>query len=409
MSNSISTINADIYATKNIDQVVKFFGDGKLRESSQCSHELRLFLGSETNKRLAEHANYCLDNKFDNSGLVLQDIINEIVRRIGYTVKNGRYQGTKKDIGNDGLWISSGNLAIVVEIKTTDAYRMNLDKIQSYSDKINQEDNSEYKKISTLIVVGRSDTGDLEAQVRGSRHAWSIRLISIDALLKLMFIKEAAASPILIQQIEQVLLPFEYTRVDGIIDLVFAAQKEQEFSETLIEELIDIDPGMSPAEKFGSESTHPSEQNKSALIDIKRVSVASNFFNSKKIADFYRGKNRPLFLSDKGKINICVAISKNYQSDSKTYWYALHPNWLNFLEKSPKSFFVLGCMDLMYAFALPKHIVLENIVNLYETKDSRRHYWHITLKKGKDGNLCWELPKIKSEIPMQSFRFEIAN
>lgn len=23
-----------------------------------------------------------------------------------------------------------------------------------------------------LIIVGRSDTGDLEAQVRGSRHAW---------------------------------------------------------------------------------------------------------------------------------------------------------------------------------------------------------------------------------------------
>ncbi len=41
-------------------------------------------------------------------------------------------------------------------------------------------------KSSILIVVGRQDTGDLEAQVRGSRHAWEIRLISVDALLQLM-------------------------------------------------------------------------------------------------------------------------------------------------------------------------------------------------------------------------------
>jgi len=34
-----------------------------------------------------------------------------------------------------------------------------------------------------LIVVGRQDTGELEAQIRGSRHAWDIRLISAEALL----------------------------------------------------------------------------------------------------------------------------------------------------------------------------------------------------------------------------------
>ena len=43
---------------------------------------------------------------------------------------------------------------------------------------------------SILIVVGRDDTGELEAQVRGSRHAWDIRLISADALVKLVNLKE---------------------------------------------------------------------------------------------------------------------------------------------------------------------------------------------------------------------------
>jgi len=75
---------------------------------------------------------------------------------------------------------------------------------------------------SILIVVGREDTGDLEAQIRGSRYAWDVRFISVDALLRLMFLKEEVDDPATIQRIGNVLIPREFTRLDEISELAAA-------------------------------------------------------------------------------------------------------------------------------------------------------------------------------------------
>ena len=75
-------------------------------------------------------------------------------------------------------------------------------------------------------ISGRSDTGDLEAQVRGSRHVRDVRIISVDALLRLLKVKEELEDPATIDRIRDILTPHEFTRVDGIIDLVFTAAKE---------------------------------------------------------------------------------------------------------------------------------------------------------------------------------------
>ncbi len=92
---------------------------------------------------------------------------------------------------------------------------------------------------SILYVVGRSDTGDLEAQVPGSRHAWDIRIISVDALLRLLKIKEELEDPNTIDRIRDILTPHEFTRVDGIIDLVFTAAKEIKQEEVEIDDVED--------------------------------------------------------------------------------------------------------------------------------------------------------------------------
>jgi hypothetical protein len=54
----------------------------------------------------------------------------------------------------------------VVEVKTTDAYRISLDRTADYREKLILSDYTD-KTSSMLIVVGRDDTGELEAQVRG--------------------------------------------------------------------------------------------------------------------------------------------------------------------------------------------------------------------------------------------------
>jgi len=108
-------------------------------------------------------------------------------------VTNGRYQGTSNTISFDGIWVSPEGHTVIAEVKTTDTYRVSLETIAGYRQKllaVGQVNGNP----SILIVVGRQDTGELEAQIRGSRHAWDIRLISADALIKLVQLKENAES-----------------------------------------------------------------------------------------------------------------------------------------------------------------------------------------------------------------------
>jgi hypothetical protein len=125
---------------------------------------------------------------------------------------------------------------VVVEVKTTDAYRIDLQKIANYRRELIASNQLSEDQSSILLVVGRQDTGDLEAQIRGSRHAWDVRLISVDAILRLMFLKEKVDDPATIRKICDILKPREFTRLDEIVDLVFTAAEEAAEPEAAIDE-----------------------------------------------------------------------------------------------------------------------------------------------------------------------------
>ena len=44
-----------------------------------------------------------LNGLFEKSGETLQDIVNELGRRLDFEVENGFYQGRTNAVGNDGL------------------------------------------------------------------------------------------------------------------------------------------------------------------------------------------------------------------------------------------------------------------------------------------------------------------
>src|SRR5215213_1003328 len=203
--------NPDAIAQFSIEQIVTAAGDGNLRDGSLCSHEFREYLAKITTSKLVIYVDQCLASSFNKGGIVLQDLINELGQRLDYRVTMGRYQGTASTIGFDGIWYSPEGHAIVVEVKTTDAYRISLENIATYRRKLIER--SEIAGTSSiLIVVGRQDTGELEAQVRGSHHAWDIRLISAEALLKLVSLKQTAEGPETGRKIRCLLIPAEYTR-----------------------------------------------------------------------------------------------------------------------------------------------------------------------------------------------------
>ena len=151
-------------------QIVAFAGDGRVLDGSDCSSEIRTFLTQVDAEALESFANECLAPGFDGSGYVLQDVINEIGRRLEFDVEPGPYRGRRGVTGFDGVWKSGEDLEFVTEIKTTDTYNVNLDQVEKYRrELINSGRLGEDSSI--LFVVGRKETGALEAQIRGSRHA----------------------------------------------------------------------------------------------------------------------------------------------------------------------------------------------------------------------------------------------
>jgi hypothetical protein len=214
-----------------VEQVVSSAGDGALKDNSLCSQEFRNYLAQIASAKIASYVEHCLSSSFGKGGMVLQDLVNELGRRLDYSVTNGRYQGTSNAVGFDGIWLSPEGHSIIVEVKTTDAYRISLNAIAAYRDKLSVSQTIKPPS-SILIVVGRQDTGELEAQVRGSPHAWDVRLISAEALIKLVRVKESTDASETALKIRSLLTPMEYTRLDKMIDVMFTAATDVETAVT---------------------------------------------------------------------------------------------------------------------------------------------------------------------------------
>ena len=81
--------------------------------------------------------------------------------------------------------------AFLIEVKTSDL-SIKLDSIARYREKLIETNSLKEDESSILIVLGRQDTGDLEAQIRGSKHAWDVRMIGLDSLLRLLESKKVS-------------------------------------------------------------------------------------------------------------------------------------------------------------------------------------------------------------------------
>jgi hypothetical protein len=297
-----------------IEQVVATAGDGTLRDGSVCSQELREYLSQVSTSRLGTYVEQCLASGFAGGGMVLQDLANELGRRLDYKITNGRYQGTVSAIGFDGIWLSPERHAIVVEVKTTDAYRISLDTIATYRKRL--IDNGEIKGTSSiLIVVGRQDTGELEAQVRASRHAWDVRLISAEALLKLVRLKQTAEGPETGRKIRNLLIPTEYTRLDGMIDVMFTAARDVE------EGVVEVAVGEQETETGDEQTSVPLRSGwqftDSALLQGKRDDIVAAL--AKKYGLSLSKESRALYGDDKRQVRLACTISKRYGARRHPY------------------------------------------------------------------------------------------
>jgi hypothetical protein len=397
------TSNPAAIGESTIEQIVTIAGDGNLRDGTPCSQELREYLAQCHSNKLAAYVGHCLSSGFTRSGMVLQDLINELGRRLDYQVENGRYQGTRSTIGYDGIWVSPEAHTVIAEVKTTDAYRISLDTLAGYRHKLIAE-GKVTSRSSILIVVGRDDTGELEAQIRGSRHAWDIRLISADALLKLIQLKENSDSPDTGRKIRSLLAPMEYTRLDNLIDVLFTTATDVE---TAVVETVaasdEVDPTIITAD---STSKSGWEFTDFTLLDRKRGQIIDAM--GTKLGTKLIKKSRALFWDANHENRIACSVSKRYtKRGSYPYWYAYHPEWDDFLREGTDAYFVLGCMDLSEAFAIPLKILHSHLGALNTTTTERSTYWHVHLVETEQAGYALLLPKQSRQLPVNEFRVKL--
>ena len=394
---SIWNSNPETISQFTIEQVVSAAGKGKLLDNNDCSTELREYLSQVSSEKLAEYADYCLTTKFENNGKILQDVVNELGRRLDYKVTNGRYQGSQNAIGNDGLWLSPEGHHLVVEVKTTDAYSISVDTIAKYRKSL-RDQNEIGEENSMLLVVGRYDTGQLEAQVRGSRHAWDMRLISVDSLINLVNLKENTEDELTSTKIRSILIPMENTRLDRLIDVMFTTAKDVESvfeSETPKQEVSEE----SRSEKGNWEFTE------TTLIDNMRSNILRAIEKAKESK--LVKKSRALYWSSDRSIGVACTISKRYFGKNFLYWYAYHPGWQEFLSKTAEGFFALGGMDLNVAFAIPLVVIQDKLDELNTTTKNGRIYWHIQIQQTDEGNFRMQCQKSGKHLDLMPYIINI--
>lgn len=359
------TASPEQLSDKHVQQIIAFAGTGKLLDGNEASAEFRDFLAHVSSTLLANYADQCLCDRFENGGLALQDIVNQIGQRLGFLVIDGRYRGKQSAIGFDGIWSTGEGLEIVVEVKTTDAYRIDLSKIAEYRKQLIKADRLSADRSSILIIVGRDDTGDLEAQIRGSQHAWDIRLISVDSLVRLMNIREELEDPATARKIASVLIPHEYTKVDRIIDLVFSTTEDV----LKLDAVEDADTS-----GFAEKPTVP-----------KFVPVKFNDACVARVQDHIHSilvkRSRVAFSSPDGSLALICAVSKKHDEHAAKsyYWFAFRPHQQEFLKQASASFVAFGCGSAGKVLLIPFKEFEPLLGDMNMTRRDGSFYWHIQI------------------------------
>jgi hypothetical protein len=294
---------------------------------------------------------------------------------LGFTVEHGRYRGTQGAIGFDGIWSLRDERAIVVEVKTTDAYRIDLDTIAGYRGALKIAGKVKNELSSMLIIVGRQDTGDLEAQIRGSRHAWDIRLISVDGLLRLMTLKEEVEDPRTLQKIHNILFPMEFTKLDEIVNLVFFTAEDLKQDE--------------------EQRTAEGEGEGEETVDEKK-SVPVSFHDAciQKLEPILKTsfvkKSRASYVSSDGKVGVICAVSKQYERrGERWFWFAFHPHQKDFLNGLEIGFVAFGCGSEKLLILVPRDTFIPWLEGLNKTNLEDRFYWHVHIYLEDDSILLY--------------------
>ena len=207
----------------HVERLIEYFGDGVLRDRSDCSREFRLYLRQAQPVDLARHAKRLVsirDTEGGGNGLNgLKDVVNEVAHRLGFGVRNGDYGGNSAGVSYGGLW-RGDSFDVMSEFVFSETV-VDVEKLVSDCDECCRR-GLLGEESHIVLIVGRESTRILEDQVRGSRHSWRIRIVGVEALVRMMALCSLTDDAGVGSLVRSILSPEDYMRVDRLVDFVGA-------------------------------------------------------------------------------------------------------------------------------------------------------------------------------------------
>jgi len=370
---------------KRVGQLIAFAGDGQLKDNGETSKEFRELLSVAPSDLIGSWLNECLETKFQDFGFVLQDIVNEIGTRLGFDVKPGVYRGHTNE-GYDGCW-SLIDRALLVEVKSSTNFSISLKRISDYRKQLENSLTLMADSVSILIVVGQEQTEDFEAQVRGSKFAWEVRLLGARALFKLLQLKESLEDQVVEKQIQDILFPQEFTRLDRIIDLVFATAEdiqEPDIIEEIEHDISSISRSVIPA------NFH------SLVLDRLQGHFKSDFVK----------QSRVLWLTSDRNNLISCQVSKKYSDRNMNYWFGLKQTTQRPLKEHENSYCAFGLGSQDNILVIPYDFIAKYLDGFFTSPkpDGSVLHWHIRFVDSPTGvNMLVD----RDRVPIDVTRYKI--
>lgn len=185
-----------------------------------------------------------------------------------------------------------------------------------------------------------------------------------------MKLKETTEDPQIHQQIRSILVPREFTKLDGIIDLVFSTT----------EDIWEEDQSLLQEHEESSQETQPEDQK------LKTVPAAFN----DRCADRIKGylgcslikQSRTGFASPDGQIVLVCAVSKEHKSGM--FWFAFHPHQQEALANAPKGYVAFGCGSEETTIVIPYAQFSLWLDGMWITDQKDRFYRHVKIRRTED-------------------------
>lgn len=204
-----------------LDRIVGLAGDWN--DGSRASEQFREIIEDEQTmtEEIEAYLLEAMDGTEQYHNRALQDLVNNIGRRLGFEVEYGIYQGRSDTIGYDGHWTSTAteeDIHLVVETKKTTAYAIDPGQAGEYMDELTSEEDIDRSQVYGLYVIGKGDVETVAQTVFGSQYRDRMRVITAQRLLDLLEIQED--SGLRHDQVVDVLLPINAVDVGQLVGLI---------------------------------------------------------------------------------------------------------------------------------------------------------------------------------------------